>query len=192
MRGGRGGGLNDPLTTKTKRRIQTPIFVARRAAVGASNSTISLRRQRSDESDAPSTAQTRGPLPRFSRGRMSASVLAMHPRPSFASRNVKQRRIVARIERSESRVRLASSNGDPGVRCAHPGLRRKKEAERRQTQCFMSPCQRARRRATDKAACAALTAIGRARLPAFHHGACGSDRTPPLSSSSRASRDGTR
>jgi hypothetical protein len=32
--------------------------------------------------------------------------------------------------------------------------------------------------------------FGRARLPAFHHGTCGSDRTPPLSSSSRASRDG--
>ena len=34
--------------------------------------------------------------------------------------------------------------------------------------------------------------FGRARLPAFHHGTCGSDRTPPLSSSSRASWDGTR
>ncbi len=34
--------------------------------------------------------------------------------------------------------------------------------------------------------------FGRARLPAFHHGTCGGDRTPPLSSSSRASWDGTR
>ena len=33
--------------------------------------------------------------------------------------------------------------------------------------------------------------FGRARLPAFHHGTCGSDRTPPLSSSSRTSWDGT-
>ena len=32
--------------------------------------------------------------------------------------------------------------------------------------------------------------FGRARLPAFHHGTCGSDRTPPLSSSSRTSWDG--
>ena len=46
-------------------------------------------------------------------------------------------------------------------------------------------------RAADRAACAALSAIGRARLPAFHHGTCGSDRTPPLSSSSRASWSGT-
>ena len=35
------------------------------------------------------------------------------------------------------------------------------------------------------------SALGRARLPAFHHGTCGSDRTPPLSSSSRTSWDGT-
>ena len=32
--------------------------------------------------------------------------------------------------------------------------------------------------------------FGRARLPAFHHGTCGGDRTPPLSSSSRTSWDG--
>ena len=32
--------------------------------------------------------------------------------------------------------------------------------------------------------------FGRARLPAFHHGTCGSDRTPPLSSSSRTSWNG--
>jgi len=29
------------------------------------------------------------------------------------------------------------------------------------------------------------SAAGRARLPAFHHGTCGSERTPPLSSSTR-------
>src|ERR1700733_14218199 len=58
----------------------------------------------------------------------------------------------------------------------------RKEAERRQTQCFMTPCQRARRRAT-KSRLAPTLRCGRARLSAFHHGTCGSDRTPRLSSS---------
>ena len=76
-RGGRGVGLDDSPATKTKRRVQTPIFFlprgngggaaptgpARsgrpddrlRAAVGASDSTILLRRKQSVELDAPST-----------------------------------------------------------------------------------------------------------------------------------------
>ena len=42
-----------------------------------------LRRQRSSESDAPSTAQKRGPPPPLPRGRISAIVLAMRLHPSF-------------------------------------------------------------------------------------------------------------
>ena len=45
------------------------------------------------------------------------------------------------------------------------------------------------RRAPRRSRLAPTLRCGRARLSAFHHGACGSDRTPPLSFSSRASRD---
>jgi hypothetical protein len=75
--------------------------------------------------------------------------------------------------------------------CAAPGKHRKKqEAERRQTLCNNL---RALRRGTAPT----LTlprARGRAwegaaRLSAFHHGTCGSDRTPPLSFSHATSGD---
>ena len=49
---------------------------------GAPDSTTFLRRQPSGESDAPSTAQTRGPPPPLSRGRISKFVLAARQRPS--------------------------------------------------------------------------------------------------------------
>ncbi len=45
------------------------------------------------------------------------------------------------------------------------------------------------RRAPRRSRLAPTLRCGRARLSAFHHGARGSDRTPPLNSSSRASRD---
>jgi len=64
---------------------------------------------------------------------------------------------------------------------------RKRNAGRRTLQC---PPAYGVRGAPRKGGLRRPSAIGRARLPAFHHGTCGSDRTPPLSSSSRASRDG--
>src|SRR5271168_1554370 len=80
----------------------------------------------------------------------------------------------------DCRIKSGNDEGKNPLLDSLPAI---KEAERRQTQGVLMPCQRARQRATDKAACAALTAIGRARLSAFHHGTCSSDRTPPLSSS---------
>jgi hypothetical protein len=66
---------------------------------------------------------------------------------------------------------------------------KRKEAERRQTH---TECPHAygARGAPRRGRLAPPFRFGRARLPAFHHGTCGGDRTPPLSSSSRASRDG--
>ena len=106
------------------------------------------------------------------RGEIETRSRDAHVRPSFASRNVKQP--VARIERSESRVRLASSNGRS--RCSLPPSRsalrrtgrspratryeerRKRNAGRRSSP---SPaCKRRAGRATDKAACAALPLSG--------------------------------
>jgi hypothetical protein len=61
----------------------------------------------------------------------------------------------------------------PDYAALHPGYeeerKKKKEAERRQTQCLMSPCQRARLRAT-KCRLAPTLRCGRARLSAFHRG----------------------
>ncbi len=69
---------------------------------------------------------------------------------------------------------------------------KRKEAERRQTQYSMTCTQAAHRARHGEGGLRRPSALGRARLPAFHHGTCGSDRTPPLSSSSRTSWDGTR
>ena len=61
--------------------------------------------------------------------------------------------------------------------------KKEREAERRQTQCFMSRTQAAHGSRHGESGLRRPSACGRARLSAFHHGSCGSDRTPPLSSS---------
>ena len=61
-----------------------------------------------------------------------------------------------------------SVRGPRSVSCSN---KRKRNAGRRM--CSMRP----------HLSGAAARPAGRARLPAFHHGACGSDRTPPLNSS---------
>src|SRR5208283_1833441 len=62
----------------------------------------------------------------------------------------------------------------PDFTSFHPGYERKKEAERRQARSPTSaPYGRGAREAS------------RARLPAFHHGACCSEQTPQLSSRTR-------
>ncbi len=100
-------------------------------------------------------------------------------------------------ERSDIRVRSSGFTAAPGFRFAHPGYetlygslpanKRKRNAGRRVVHdLYASGAQGAPRRRR----LAPPFRFGRARLPAFHHGTCGSDRTPPLSSSSRASWNG--
>jgi hypothetical protein len=104
---------------------------------------------------------------------MSALVLAARPRPSYASHNVKQRRIVARTERSEGRVRLRSSNGAPGFHFVQSGLRsyeRKKGSGTPADALSHVPHASGARGAPRKGRLAPPSAYGRARLPAFHHG----------------------
>jgi hypothetical protein len=60
---------------------------------------------------------------------------------------------------------------------------KRKEAERRQTQVALVRTQAACGARHGVWRLAPPSACGRARLPAFHHGTCGSDQTPPLSSS---------
>ena len=78
-------------------------------------------------------------------------------------------------KRSEIRERSTSLNAAPGLRFAYPGYEEIKEAERRQT-CIPTSARKRR---------AARAEAQRARLSAFHHGACGSEPTPPLNSSTR-------
>ena len=112
---------------------------------------------------------------------------------------------VARMERSVIRVRSLGLYAVPGFRFASPGLRNlfgslpankegsgppadalRSNADRRENlyACGAQGAPRRRRLAPP-------FRFGRARLPAFHSGTCGRDRTPPLSSSSRASWGGT-
>ena len=79
-------------------------------------------------------------------------------------------------------VRLACR---PRVSLRSPGLRKKKKRKRNAGRRSVAWSARKRRaaRATELRRLAPPSACGRARLPAFHHGTCGSDRTPPLSSS---------
>ena len=69
--------------------------------------------------------------------------------------------------------------------------KKRREAERRQTRYSTARTQAAHRARHGHGGLRRPSAYGRARLPAFHHGTCGGDRTPPLSSSSRASWNGT-
>jgi hypothetical protein len=110
-----------------------------------------------------------------------------------------QLRVVARMERSVIRVRSTSFNAAPGFRFAHPGYnpffttrfrQRKKGSGTPADAHCNARTQRRAGRATERRLAPPFR-FGRARLPAFHRGTCGSDRTPPLSSSSRASWDGT-
>jgi len=83
--------------------------------------------------------------------------------------------IVARIERSEIRGGHCSPTVHPGFHFVQSGLRsyeakKHKEAERRQTQGLMSRTQRRAGRATEVSGLRRPSAVGRARLPAFHHG----------------------
>ena len=86
-------------------------------------------------------------------------------------------------EAQRIRDRSLRFNAAPGFRFASSGLRIKIKGSGTPTDAHCMT--------TASADAAAPRSASRARLSAFHHGTCGSDRTPPLSSSSRASWDGT-
>ncbi len=133
----------------------------------------------------------RPPHPRFARPpprtrggvKMSAPVLAGALRARAMSNSDVERPVTrSPDERSDIRVRSTSFYVAPGFRfrlrsasfggqVVSSGLRRKK-GKRNAGKRGAVPPARIRRagRATEKAACAAPSALGRARLPAFHHG----------------------
>jgi len=76
---------------------------------------------------------------------------------------------VARMERSEIRERSLGVIAPPGLRFAPSGLQNKNRKRNADKRC-----------STTSALARGTRPSGRARLSAFHHGACGSDRTPPL------------
>jgi hypothetical protein len=120
-----------------------------------------LRRKRSFESSAPSTALRAVPLPRYRGRRMSACVLATRLRPSH----------VARMERSEIRERWCSLHAAPGLRYAPSGLRRKEKGKRsadRRTSHWPHRIRGCRH--PPNASGAAATPAGAARLSALRSG----------------------
>ncbi len=163
-------------------------------------STLFLRRQRSSESEAPSTILRSlrelrmVPLPRFAGAGARDPVPAAHQRASF----VKQRCQTA-VARMSGAIcgygREASMSSDVGwakaqsavptlciavsphrsawasLREAHPTNKKEREAERRQTHCRQSRTERVRSR-HGRSGLHRPSALGRARLPAFHHGSC--------------------
>ncbi len=126
------------------------------------------------DSDAPSTAQTRGPPPPLSRGRISDLVLAAHffarAMPSQSHEQISEpdlRQMAPAVDPAAITITLCKLLG--GFRGCHrfapsglyPPYKRKKgkrNAERR-------------RPVSSALACGARLAR-RARLPAFHHGSC--------------------
>jgi hypothetical protein len=124
-------------------------------------------------------------------------VLATHARPSYAiaiRKIVLRSRIASRLRRrwdrlsaqscsdnkrkscspdkqSAIRERSTSFNADPGFHFVHPGYEEREAERRRRSSPSSAPYGRGSREAS------------RARLPASHHGACCSDRTPQLNSS---------
>ncbi len=77
----------------------------------------------------------------------------------------------------------AASQESHGSEEATKATKARRQAERRQTQCFMIRTQAACGARHGVRQLAPPSACGRARLPAFHHGTRVSERTPPLSSS---------
>ena len=84
-----------------------PWRVARRMVGGARAATLLLRRQRSVASEAPSTAQTRVPLPRFRGGGCTLLRSRERMRASVVEQRCQERRAPIRSphERSDMRVR---------------------------------------------------------------------------------------
>src|SRR5208283_5915817 len=103
------------------------------------------------------------------------SVLATHARPSFAGTNHK--------ELLQSMIPSDLAGGGTGFRLDH-ARQTKKEAERRQARSPTSaPCGRGAPLRTSPQETHKREARRGAHRSAAHHGACGSDQTPPLSSS---------
>ena len=168
---------------------------------GRGPSTLLLRSTTKRRVRRPLHHATRGPPPPLSRGRMQTiPVLARASRPRVLSNNdVKNAAAlpVARIERSEMRVRSRSFKPHPGFRFVQSGLRnctnqikeRKRNAGRRSIPCPHATARGARH---GDGGLRRPSASGALACRRSTNGTCGSDRTPPLSSSSRTSWDGTR
>jgi hypothetical protein len=91
-------------------------------------------------------------------------------------------------ERSDMRVRSRSFNVHPGCRFAHPGYEEIRKAERRQTHCRQFRTKRVRSR-HGRSGLRRPSALGRARLPAFHHGSRQGDLRHPRRNPGHASWD---
>ncbi len=120
----------------------------------------------------------RAPLRFTARGRISAFVLATHARPSYAnaiSKIVPRSRIASNLRRRWDRLpafaKLASAGEGRSARSCSTN-NRKRNADRR-----IGPSSAPYGRGSRSAE--------RARLSAFHHGACCSEPTPQLSSRTR-------
>jgi len=100
---------------------------------------------------------------------------------------------------SESRDRSTGTNADPGFHFrlrgsaeVQSGLRRRRKKRKRNAGrriCFMSRTQAARGSRHGKGGLRRPPAVGRARLPAFHHGSRQRDLRHPRRSSGQASWD---
>jgi hypothetical protein len=104
----------------------------------------------------------------------------MAPVVGPAAVTITRGKFVAWVERSETQERRAKRRcRSLGFAFAQPRLRKeKRKAERRKALCNNL-----------RALTGTARALRRARLSAFHHGTCGSDRTPPLSLSHATSWD---
>ena len=114
------------------------------------------------------------PLPRFAAADARDSFSRREKRASVVKQRCRTARSpVARIERSEIRVRSRSLQCPSRVSLRSTQATKERKGKRNAgRRTVVSPAPNGCGRATDKAACAALSALGRARLPAFHHGSC--------------------
>ena len=146
-----------------------------KAVGGARDSTLLLQRNRNVESDAPSTAQTRGPPPPLPRGGCNTIPVSRRtPRASDVKQRCHERRVSPLARMSGARSGYDPRAGPlPEFHFVQPGYatlcgslpaNKRKEAERRQTRSPRPVRKRRTGRATEKAACAALPL--RARSPA--------------------------
>jgi hypothetical protein len=154
---------------------------------GARAATLLLPRQQTVESEAPSTTLLRRVVP-LARGRMQASPFPRAPAPASVAdqqcpepslRGAKRR---SNPERSGRTGLLRFARNDEQIK------ERKWNAGRRTLQC---PPAYGVRGAPRKGGLRRPSASGALACRRSTHGTCGSDRTPPLSSSSRTSWDGT-
>ena len=169
---------------------------------GARAATLLLRRQRSVASDAPSTAQTRGPPPPLSRGRMHASPFPRAHARECCRTTMSRTPLLPSVARMSGAIcgyEREALKPIPDFTSFHPGYetlcgslpainKRKRNAGRRTLQCPHATARGARH---GDGGLRRPSASGALACRRSTNGTCGSDRTPPLSSSSRTSWDGS-